>query len=203
MNFLKTTFLGGIVFLIPIAVVVVILGKVLGVMVKLTAPLADLLPLDTFAGVAVVNLLAVIVIVLICFVAGLISKSRFTSRLVESLDSGLLQFVPGYAFFKGLTGEMAGKSEETQLAPVVVRFDESWQIAFRVETLADRRVVLFLPGAPDAKSGSIQIVEEERVQPLNQTMSATVRHLKALGRESSKFFSAEDRDAKGKTNGQR
>lgn len=188
-------------FLIPFAIVVVILGKVHRVMAKLLAPLAGLLPLDTIVGFAEADLLAVIAIVIVCFVAGLMSKSRLASRLVESLESGLLQFVPGYIFIKGLTGGLAGDNEENQMAPVLARFDDSWQVAFRVEQLADRRVVLFIPGAPNTWSGSLVIMDEERIQPLTQTMASAIRNLSSLGRGSDELLSEADVNAKSKTRG--
>jgi uncharacterized membrane protein len=85
---------------------------------------------------------------------------------------------------------LAGGAGERQLAPVLARFDDAWQVAFRVEKLADGRSVLFIPGAPEPWSGSLVIMEEERVQPLQQTMAAVVRNLRALGQGSDKLLSS-------------
>ena len=201
MNFLKTTVLGGIMFLIPISVVVLILGKVYHLMARIAAPLANWIPIDEVGGIAKANLLAIIVMVLVCFLAGLASKSRLAARLVDSLESGLLQFIPGYAFFKGMTGTVAGDHDQAQLAPVLARFDDSWQVAFQADKLADGRVVLYIPGAPNPWSGSLVVVSEGRVQPLDRTMAAVVRNLRALGRGSGELLSTGE-DTKGKTHGQ-
>ena len=75
MNFLKTTLVGGLVFLVPIIVVVAILGKAFGLMAALAAPLATWIPIDSIGGVALANLLAVAAIVVLCFVAGLVARS--------------------------------------------------------------------------------------------------------------------------------
>jgi uncharacterized membrane protein len=198
MNFLKTTLIGGIVFLIPISICVMILGKAHKIMVRLAAPLADWVPIDSVLGVAKANLLAVIGIVVICFVAGVLSKSRLASKLVESLESGILYSIPGYTFIKGLAGVLAGNKEENHLSPVLARFDDAWQVAFQVEKLDDGRSVLFIPGAPDPWSGSIVIISEERVQLLDRTMAAAVRNLRALGRGSSDLLSTGFLDEKGK-----
>ena len=189
MKFLKTTLTGGIVFLLPVSVLLLILGKMHEVMVKLAAPLARWLPVDTVAGIAKADLLAIIAVVVLCFVAGLLSRSRLASRLVESLESRVLHSIPGYAFIKGLTGGLAGGNDEDNLSPVLARFDDAWQVAFRVEDLSDGRVVLFVPGAPDPWSGSIVIMSEGRVQSLDHTMAAVVRNLRALGRRSSELLS--------------
>ena len=187
MNFVKTTMLGGVLFLIPISICVMVLGKAYKVMTRLAEPLANWLPVDTIGGMAKANLLAVIVLVVVCFVAGLFSRSRLARRLVEKLESGFLQSMPGYTFIKGLTGGLAGDDDQ-QLAPVLARFDDAWQVAFHVEDLSDGRVVLFIPGAPDPWSGSIMIMNEDRVQPIDRTMSAAVRNLRGLGRGSGAFL---------------
>ncbi|MEJ2032496.1 MAG: hypothetical protein P8Y63_05565 [Deltaproteobacteria bacterium] len=196
MNFIKTTLIGGFLFLIPFSIVLLILGKVRNVMEKMTAPLANWLPVETVGGFAKANLVAVIAIILACFVAGLLSKSRLAARVVESLESDFLQFFPGYTFIKGLTGGWAGDKEKEQLTPVLAKFDDYWQLAFRVERLADGRLVLFLPGTPDPWSGSLVIVDEERVQPIGQSMAATVRNLRALGRGTDGLLSTGSMDAK-------
>jgi uncharacterized membrane protein len=118
------------------------------------------------------------------------------------LESSFLQSIPGYTFIKGLTGGLASDDEENQLAPVLARFDDAWQVAFRVERLADGRVVLFIPGAPDPWSGSLSIMSEERVEPLDRTMAAVVRNIRALGRGSSELLSTGTIDEKGETPGQ-
>jgi uncharacterized membrane protein len=152
--------------------------------------MADWIPVDGVGGIAKANLLALVALLVVCFVAGLFAKSGFASRLVEKLESGFLQSIPGYTFIKGLTGGLTGDDEEEQLAPVLARFDDAWQVAFCAERLADGRVVLFVPGAPDPWSGSLMIMDEERVQPLDRSMAATVRNLRALGRGSSELLSA-------------
>jgi len=98
MSFLKTTVVGGIVFLVPIIVAVIILGKAFGIMTKLAAPLGKWIQVDRFGGVALADLLAVVVIVGVCFVAGLIARNSRVTRAVESLESNALSSFPGGLF---------------------------------------------------------------------------------------------------------
>jgi hypothetical protein len=56
-GFIRTTILGGFLFLFPIVIGVTIIGKALEFINKLSAPLAGLLPIDSNGGLAVVTLL--------------------------------------------------------------------------------------------------------------------------------------------------
>jgi uncharacterized membrane protein len=188
MKFLKMTVIGGIVFLVPIIIVVIIVGKAFAIMTKLASPLAAWLPIDSVGGIALANLLAAAAIVVVCFVAGLVARSPFAVRTVESLESGVLSVIPGYAFIKGLTGSLTGGEEEKELAPVLARFDDAWQVAFQVERTADGRVVVYIPGAPDPWSGAVFVMTADRVEPLERTMAAAVRNIRSLGRGSAELL---------------
>ena len=93
-QFLKTTMIGGILFLVPFIILIAIIGKALSVMDKLAAPLARKLPIDSVAGVAVIDFLAIIIMVLICFLAGLAARTAPARRLVDSLETRVLSNIP-------------------------------------------------------------------------------------------------------------
>jgi uncharacterized membrane protein len=107
-QFLTTTVIGGIIFLVPIIVCIVILGKAFEIMRKLAVPLARALPIDSVAGLVIANMIAIVAIVIICFVAGLLAKTALASRLVTWLESNLLSRIPVYTFIKGMTDSVAG-----------------------------------------------------------------------------------------------
>ena len=54
-NFFKTTIIGGLIFLIPIVVLSVILGKALKIMMVVAEPLDKLIPIESIGGVALVT----------------------------------------------------------------------------------------------------------------------------------------------------
>jgi hypothetical protein len=64
---------------------------------------------------------------------------------------------------------------------VLVRFEGSWQLGFLMETLADGRHVVFVPGVPRALVGTLHIVAAERVQILAMSVSTALDALGRLG----------------------
>lgn len=184
LQFLRTTVLGGILFLVPIIILVFIVGKALALASHLAAPLAEILPIESFAGFAVVNVLAIIILVLVCFSAGLAAKADPAQRFVDSLEDKVLSKIPAYDFLKSKITAMVPADEVEGLKPVLARFDDSWQIAFEVERAKAGIVTLFLPGAPDPWSGSVCYMTEDRVKSLDFGLLSTVNELKGLGKGS-------------------
>ena len=123
MKFIKTTLIGGVLFLIPIVVVIVVVQKAFDVMLAVAEPLADDIPIDTIAGVALVNVIAAAVVVLVCFLAGLLSQASYAKSLSGKLDSKLRQSIPAYAMIRGVAanlqdegGSMTSKAAESKVS---------------------------------------------------------------------------------------
>jgi uncharacterized membrane protein len=179
--FFKTTVVGGLVFLVPVIILIAILGKALQLMSGVAAPLAGRIPVDSVVGIALANVIAGVAVVILCFAAGVGARSSYAKKAVDSLDSRLMSMVPGYALVKGMTGSLGGDGAES-LTPVMVKFNDSSQIAFEVEKIEDGRVVVYLPGAPNPWSGAVLLMEEDRVERLGKPPTAAIRHMRTLGR---------------------
>jgi uncharacterized membrane protein len=189
-RFLKTTVIGGIAFMVPIVIFVMIITKALELTNKLAVPLSAMLPIDSIGHIAVVDLLALIIILLICFMAGLAAKTTYARRQLSLLESKVLSKFPAYDFLKSKMYIVLQKDEAEGMKPVLVRFDDSWQIAFEVENIPGGTSTVFLPGAPDPWSGSVCFVTEDRIQPLESTLPDIIKTLKGLGKGSSEQFHA-------------
>ncbi len=181
---MKTTLLGGVLFLAPLVVLAILLGKAYSIGLAVAAPLDEVIPIQTLAGVALLNILAVTIILVVCFIAGFAARRAFFANRMQRIDGLLIDMFPGYAVFKGIIGGVASDEElQALLPPVLIRFDDYDQIAFEVEQGPERSVV-FLPGAPSAWSGSTVIVDSARVQPLDLRTHQAVKLMRVLGRGS-------------------
>lgn len=181
-NFFKTTILGGIIFLVPIVAFIAIIGKALQVTVKIATPLGKLFGISSIGGIAATELLAILILLLFCFLAGLAARTKRARKFVEYLEVNILEKVPAYALLKAKSQNILSSKEAQDLVPIMARFDDSWQLAFEVERLQPDKVVIFLPGSPDPWSGSVAIVESERVTELKLGSLATTNILKKLGK---------------------
>jgi uncharacterized membrane protein len=181
---------GGILFLVPIIIFIAVIGKALELTKKLAAPLSVLIPLDSIGNIAMVNLLALGIVLLICFLAGLAAKSTLARKSVGNLESRVLSKIPVYGLLKSKIDAIVQPEKAEGMKPVLARFDDSWQIAFEVERIQGGVVGIYLPGAPDPWSGSVCFVTEDRIQPLELTLLPVLRTLKGLGKGSNEQLRA-------------
>ena len=180
-KFILTTILGGVVFLIPFIIVDVLLVKGFMVMHTLAEKVHMFLPLDSIVGLPFVRILALLFLVGSCFVSGLIAKSSWGRNIQNRIDDLLLQLVPGYAWIKGMISNVSEEEAAAVLKPVWIRFDDQYQVGFEVERCEEGLVAIFLPGAPDPRSGTLSYVESDRVEGLDLSFGEVVRNIRKLG----------------------
>jgi uncharacterized membrane protein len=191
-KFLTTTALGGILFLVPLVFVVLIVGKAYELMMRVAEPISRLVPVDTIAGVGIINLLAIAAMLLSCLLAGLIARSRPARRLYDRFDRVLLELIPGYAWTKALVSSLGDAGEATEkFKPVLVRLDDQMQLGFEMERTNTDLVVVFFPGAPDVRSGSVAYVEASRVRAAEGNLLAINKSLKLMGIGAVKLLPAD------------
>ena len=178
---LRVTVVGGALFLAPFIVLIIILGKAVQLLRIVTVPVAERLPYESLLGLKTPGIIAFVLLVGVCFFAGLFAQSRMAKQMVGWLEATLLSNLPGYSFMKNLGEEAAGTKQEGKNDAVIVKFDDAWQIGFLVEHISEGRVVVFIPDVPNPWTGGSFIFEEDRVKPLNVPSIAAVKSLRKLG----------------------
>ena len=188
LKFLRTTVMGGILFLVPIVIFIVFIEKALKIAHKLSAPIAAHLSIASFSATVIVELIAIIILVFFCFIAGLAAKTAGAKRFSQSLEFNVLEKIPAYALLKTKTHSLLKPEDADNIVPVTVRFDDFWQIAYEIERLKDGRVVIFLPGSPDPWSGSMSVVTADRIKPLDLPIKSVAILLKKLGKGTTDIW---------------
>lgn len=184
-KFILTTVLGGVLFLIPFVLVVVLLGKGFMIMRTIAEKVDMLLPWDSVAGLPIVDVLAVLFLISCCFIAGLVARSSWARDLRNRVDDLLLQLVPGYAWIKGMTGSVSNEEAATGFKPVWIRLDDQYQVGFEVERCEGDLVAVFLPGAPDPRTGTLSYVESDRIEDLDSSFNEVSKNFRTLGMGSA------------------
>ncbi len=87
--------MGGVLFIVPFAVLLVIVGKVLQVIGGIIGPVAERIPVQSVVGFETPKILTVVVLVFVCFLAGLFARTRSAKTLVGWLESTFLSNIPG------------------------------------------------------------------------------------------------------------
>lgn len=188
-EFVKTTIIGGVLFLLPAAFILFVLSFALRLIKKLAAPIVHILRLDhlgNVAGVGAVTIASVVVLILLSFAAGMIARTAVGKRVTRWSEKSLLGHVPYYQLVKSMAEGLAQIERGNGLKPVLVNIGASWQIGYMLEEqLEGGWVVALVPRAPSPLSGNIMYLPSERVRPLGITLVQAMSIVKAMGAGSS------------------
>src|SRR5688572_22591449 len=111
-RFIKTTISGGILFMIPVIIIVIIGKKALDILKPITEPWDERLKGEIIWGLDGHNLVGVSMLVIVCFLAGLVFQLTPMRRYISILEIKLLSYFPGYLLIKSLASEALGDSDE-------------------------------------------------------------------------------------------
>jgi uncharacterized membrane protein len=173
---LVDAFVSGILVLAPIYVAILFLLKVMKSLEGLIKPLTRLLP-AWFAGEAVLSLS---IVLLICLLVGLSLRTTIGQRARASIESSVLQKIPGYTVFRGMSQQLAGTNTESW-KPALAEIEEALVPAFIVEEIEDGRFTVFVPSVPTPLAGTVYILTPERVHPLNVSFTQAVKAVTRWG----------------------
>ena len=180
--FIKTTVIGGALYLVPIALIVFVLGKVHAATTKLVAPIATALALHDIGGLNAARLLAVVAILLMCFLAGLFAQTRPAQLLLAWLEQAILSRLPGYSAVAAIGQGVVHPGDSDRMpTPVLARIEDAWQLALLVERIDENQAAVFVPGAPNPTSGSVYFMTNDRIRPAEMPLPDVMKCIKGLG----------------------
>ena len=71
------------------------------------------------------EIIAALVIITICFIAGLIVRTGPGLRAKKAFEGAVLERLPGYTLLRGLAGRFTGRGDESTFAPALVEIEEA------------------------------------------------------------------------------
>ena len=95
---------------------------------------------------------------MICFIAGLIVRTRAGLRAKNAIERRVLQRLPGYTLLRGLAGRVTGQADEPSFAPALAEIEEALVPALIVEKLEDGSYTVLVPSVPTPMAGAIYIL---------------------------------------------
>jgi uncharacterized membrane protein len=180
-RFLKTTVLGGAVFLVPVTIVVYLGFKAFGAVRGVLEPLHRAFPDARILGIGAATLAAIAALIVVCFLAGLVARTMSARGLKQWIEEKILCRIPGYTLIRSIAHGALGHAANDDLKPAFIHGGEGWQLGFVAESLPDGRKVVFIPEAPEALSGTVLVVAADRIQPLPVSVPEALKSLKHYG----------------------
>ena len=185
LSFIRSTLTGGILFLLPVVLLVMLFDKAHGLLLKVSAPFAEKLP-EIIFGFDGSNLLAVLLLIFICFISGLFFRSKLVKIWVRKIEDNVLVNLPGYAMIKSITTSSLGEQSDTDMSPILILEDDSRGLAFLVEK-GETYSTVFIPDAPKYDAGEVKIIPSDRIQKLDINMHEFTQSIKSYGKGAIKW----------------
>lgn len=146
-RFIRITAAGGIVFIIPILILVVLIEKSFHL---LEGPLLRLLPMmagQSVLGIAGLTIIASVAMVVICFLAGLAAKTKLASNALRFLEENILGKLPGYQLLKDAASRMAGLENLDGARVGLISEDDGWLFCLIPEQEKNGWLTVYVPDA--------------------------------------------------------
>jgi uncharacterized membrane protein len=180
-DFVKTTFVGGLLFLVPAVLIVLLVKQAVEFARKILTPIEKLFPVEKIGGVAVEHVLAILLILAVCFLAGLAVRTSPGAKLNAWLERVILRRVPGFGMVKRAAKEMANIESQSDFSVALARIEDAWVLSFIVEKLDSGLLAVFVPSVPTPAVGSIYYLTEDRVRRLDVPVSSAISCIMRLG----------------------
>jgi uncharacterized membrane protein len=163
-SFIKTTALGGLIFLAPVVLVIIIVLKAIELLKKGVTPLAERWHVASVAGEATITIIVSVILVLICFIAGMIANSTKVSTHMPLVDMMADKIVPGYEILKAQSHEGGVSNVKNPWQAIILRLGEEWAIAFIVDQTNEDFKTVYIPDAPRLEAGHVRFLDSKTME---------------------------------------
>ncbi|MFZ0399448.1 MAG: DUF502 domain-containing protein [Methyloceanibacter sp.] len=189
---LQATMAGGLLFLLPVALIAIVLKQAMQLVGKIVRPISNYLPVEAVIGVWGETVLAAVVLILVSLVAGLVARTNAGRRITRWFEDSLLGGLPQYQMVKSMAEGLAHVESAEGVDPALVSIEGGWQIGYLLEPLDNGWVTVFLPQAPTPMSGNVMYLPADRVRPLGITIGQAMALVKHIGVGSAEALGSTD-----------
>jgi uncharacterized membrane protein len=186
LGFVKTTVLGGLMVILPLAAAILISARILVMLEGAVDPVANTLPYGTHVG----RLMAWLIVLGGCFATGLAVRTTVGRRANVWLERRVLERLPAYSLLRNIGKQVAGEGEDGQMAPALAEIEDALVPAFIVEEHDDGQLTVFVPAIPTPTVGAVYIMPASRVHRLNVPITTMVQCVTRWGAGSKELLAA-------------
>lgn len=182
-SFLATTFLGGLVVILPLAIFALLANWIISLIGGILNPIVSLFPAE-WDNQNLLKFIAFGIIVLLCFGIGLLVKTHFGNNMFNWVEENWLAKLPFYSTIKETTQQIIGKDKSPFSKVVLIDPYGSGIKMIGFVTDEDKTfkiLTVFSPTAPNPTNGFVFIVKEKDVEYLDIRAEEAIRNIIGLG----------------------
>jgi uncharacterized membrane protein len=185
-NFLMTAVYGGFGVLLPLLILFIVFGILFRFITNSIEPIANALGVDEISSGFIADVLSIVVVVLICFLVGLLVKTKRGNIYHLLLEEKLLMRIPGYNMVRDNIKYFDGSQEKpfTTFALVKPFGTDTLVNGFITDTHDDGSYSVFVPQGPITTQGDIYHMAAKDVFILDVPVGDGMKSVTGMGTNS-------------------
>jgi len=189
-EFFKSAVIGGLLVVLPSAIFLFIVSWMFGAVrgiIRLIPSVESIVEGKSAWQATAVDLLVIVLIVLICFVVGVLVRTKFGKWIFSLLEANVLLKAPGYSLIKETVAQFLGskKSPFSSVALVQIFGNDTMVSAFITDEHENGHVTVFVPTGPNPTSGNIYHLPAKYVHPVDVPVEDAMRSIISCGAGST------------------
>jgi len=175
----------GFIFLMPVLISIAVVGKFWSKLLLLGNKVSKLIHVDTLLGPSGDAIVALIIFVLLCIVAGFLVKMTVFKKMSDWLDDKLAGFIPGYNDLRRDAEKKIGvvpAPEEEVFETCLVQTEGHSKPAYLIDTAENGDATVFIPIAPTFSTGQVMVVPTGSYRKLKFDSKTLNTYLQKLGK---------------------
>jgi len=166
---IRSTFISGVIFLIPLVAIGWIFGGAVAGILTFLGNAQNNPLVKTHGGLMLLLPVVLLSLIVFVFALGILVHITTLSRAKNWIEHQVLDLMPGYDFLKSMMEEKLHVKQNNGI-PVLVQWTNSQQLGILVDEKEDRNVVFF-PNSTILGGGEIHVVKVSQVTRLSITLT--------------------------------
>ncbi|MFB6453899.1 DUF502 domain-containing protein [Chitinophaga sp. Hz27] len=184
--YLKNTIASGMLMVISLFVLAFVIMRIILFTKKIVTPIAHHFPFQ-IPGIGKETLVTILLLLVLCFLAGLFMKSNMAQRFHKWLEDNILMHIPGYSYIRALSTDVLTSGHQSAWKPASILIDGNEVICFVIDE-TENYCSIFFPSAPSPTSGTVSARQKEDIRYLSATVAETIGIIRRSGQGAAEIL---------------
>jgi len=183
----KSIIIGGLFLIIPLLVLIILVKHALELIVPPVRKMVDYFNIHSIFGAATVTILAVLCIILLCFLSGVLLRKGIVNEWGEKMEEQLFFLFPSLQMlkYKMISDEDALAVTRKRWRSILLKEDSHFIIAFITNEDENGFLSLYIPDAPKMDAGEIRLIKKTDCEFKEISMKTAMQAISSFGKRGN------------------
>ncbi|WP_417443615.1 hypothetical protein [Joostella sp.] len=175
--------LGGIFFLIPLLIFIVLITHAIQLATPLGRKLVDVFHIHSVFGAATVTIFTIVILILVCYISGYLVQKGLVNDWGQKVEDKLFLLFPSLQMLKyRMLGDKPAKEDDDNWKSILLKEDQFYRIAF-ITNFKNGFYSVYVPDAPRMDAGEVRFIEKTDIDFIPISMKDAMNSLNSFGRD--------------------